>query len=100
MKIAVFGATGPTGQHLVRLALNRGDEVIAYVRNPAKLTLSHERLQVIQGKLSDTKAIEQVIEGVAGVVSILGPVTKQRDTTITIAQGTQNIVDAMKKQGI
>ena len=38
MRIAVVGASGRTGLHVVRHALDRGDEVTAVVRNPEKFT--------------------------------------------------------------
>jgi uncharacterized protein YbjT (DUF2867 family) len=42
MKITVFGATGETGRQLVQQALAAGYEIVAYVRNPSKLNISHE----------------------------------------------------------
>ena len=38
MKLAVLGATGRTGQHLVRQALEQGHEVAVLARTPTKLT--------------------------------------------------------------
>ncbi|TKX84333.1 NmrA family protein, partial [Halorubrum sp. SS5] len=35
MRIAVFGASGRTGRPLVEQALDRGHEVVAFVRDPA-----------------------------------------------------------------
>jgi len=46
MKIAVLGATGQTGQQLVNQALQQGHSVTAVVRNPEKLTVTHENLKV------------------------------------------------------
>ena len=48
MKIAVLGATGPTGQQVVMQALSRGFEVRALVRDPEKMAaqMQHEKLQV------------------------------------------------------
>ena len=43
MKIAVFGVTGPSGLQVVKEALERGHEVTAIVRNPAKMTESVPR---------------------------------------------------------
>jgi uncharacterized protein YbjT (DUF2867 family) len=40
MKLLVLGATGPTGQHIVRQALDLGHAVTAFVRDPARLPLS------------------------------------------------------------
>lgn len=36
MNITVFGATGAIGQLVTQLALDQGDFVTAYVRNPQK----------------------------------------------------------------
>ena len=52
MKITVFGATGGAGKQLVEQALAAGYEVVAYARNPSKLSISHEHLTVVQGELS------------------------------------------------
>jgi len=46
MKIAVLGATGPSGIQVVKEALERGHEVTAIVRNPDKMTEKHEKLKV------------------------------------------------------
>ena len=37
MKIAVLGATGPSGVQVVKEALERGHDVTAIVRNPDKM---------------------------------------------------------------
>jgi putative NADH-flavin reductase len=46
MRIAVLGATGPSGIQVVKEALQRGHEVRAIVRNPDKLVEKHDKLQV------------------------------------------------------
>ena len=46
MKISVLGATGPSGQQTVLEALERGYSVVALVRNPEKLTVKNDKLQV------------------------------------------------------
>ena len=44
MSLVIFGATGNTGKLLVEQALAAGNQVVAYVRNPAKLDMQSERL--------------------------------------------------------
>ncbi len=37
MRVAILGATGPTGQQLVEQALDGGHQVVAVIRNPDKM---------------------------------------------------------------
>ena len=46
MRLAVLGATGPSGQALVTQALEKGHEVTAIVRNAARMIITHEKLKV------------------------------------------------------
>ncbi len=98
MRLAVFGATGPTGKEVVAQALEEGDEVVAYARNPAKLGIANDRLMLVQGELSDRGQIGRAIAGADAVVSALGPRGGSRDKPLT--QGMQNIVAAMDKLGV
>jgi putative NADH-flavin reductase len=98
MRIAVFGATGGTGIRLVEQALASGDYVVVYVRNPSKLSISHEHLKVIQGELTDEPLIESAVSGADAVISALGPRGDSKNKPIT--RGMQSIIAAMKKQGI
>ena len=45
-KLAVLGATGQTGQCVVQQALEHGHVVVAIVRNPQKMKISHNNLKV------------------------------------------------------
>ena len=98
MKITIFGATGETGRQLVEQALAAGHEVVAYVRNPSKLNINHEHLKVIQGELADEPLIESAVSGTDAVISALGPRGGSKNKPLT--QGMQNIIAAMKKQGV
>ena len=46
MKIAILGATGQNGICAVKQALDMGHTVIAVVRNPSKMTITHDNLKV------------------------------------------------------
>jgi putative NADH-flavin reductase len=95
MKIAVFGASGRTGIPLLQQALAQGYEVVALVRNPAKLTLKHANLTVIQGDAMNAQDVERTIEGTQAVISALGHTKGTPNDMQTIA--TQHIIVAMKK---
>jgi len=97
MKLAIFGATGRTGQHLLRQALEAGHQVTVLARDPAKLSVQNERLTVVKGSLKDAGCVEQVVAGADVVLSALGPTNNQ--PTFEISQGTQLIINTMKKHG-
>jgi putative NADH-flavin reductase len=79
MKLAILGASGRTGRLIVEQALARGDEVRALVRSPAKLGLSHPRLEFVQGDATDADAVRRLVQGCDAVVSALGPVGRGTD---------------------
>ena len=97
-KITVFGATGGTGKQVVEQALASENEVVAYVRNPSKLSIANEHLSIVQGELSDAASIERAVTGADAVISVLGPRGGSKNKPLT--QGMQNIIAAMKKQGV
>lgn len=96
--IALFGATGKTGRHVLAQALEVGHTVRALARRPESLETSHERLTVIPGDVLDPAAVRETMRGADVVVSVFGQVKGSPPTLQT--DGTQNIVDAMAEQGI
>ncbi len=98
MRLTIFGATGRTGRHLVEEALTAGYEVIAFVRNPAKLTTKHEHLTVVKGDATDPAAVEQAVHGADAVISVMA--TQRRPKNKPLTRGTQNILAAMEKYGV
>lgn len=98
MKLAIFGATGETGRHLVKQALERGHEVTAFTRSPEKLPINSDRLTVVQGDVRNADKVNEAIAGVDAVLSALGPA--ENKPVFTVTEGTQNILDAMNRYGV
>ena len=71
MKVAISGATGKTGLQLTGKALDRGHEVAALVRRPAKFRY-RDRVRVIEGSVFDPVAVRRVVDGADVVLSALG----------------------------
>jgi putative NADH-flavin reductase len=94
MKITVFGASGRTGKLLVEQALAAGHAVTAFVRDPAKLGLQHERLRIVQGNLDESAKVEQAIAGQDVMFSALGPVRGGRKDIMELA--AKQILPAMQ----
>lgn len=75
MKIAVLGATGPSGLQVVKEALKRGHDVTALVRNPEKLRTNvgdHEKLKVETVNLYSAESMAEAMTGHDAVLSCLG----------------------------
>ena len=99
MKIAIFGATGKVGRHLVDQALDRGDEVTVFVRDASRLTAHRrERLEVVQGDVLVPEDVERAVAGKGAVVSALGHTKTSPKDVLT--EGAKNIVAAMNEQGV
>jgi putative NADH-flavin reductase len=98
MKIVVFGASGKTGKHVVRQALEAGHQVTAFVRSPEKLGIEHPNLVVCQGDIMDGEKVEHAIAGREAVISTLGPTRPPVPGMMEIA--AKNIVSAMQKHGV
>ena len=95
MRLAVFGANGPTGRLLTRLALDEGHEVVAFTRRPEVFPVQHPGLAIVGGDVHDESAVAGAIDGASAVVSTLGvPFAK---TPITVySAGITNIVAGMR----
>ncbi len=96
--IALFGATGQTGQEFLQQALDAGYAIRALARTPEKLSLTSPQLEVIRGDVLAPADVERLVAGTDLVVSLFGHVKGSPDWLQT--EGTENIVAAMKKHGV
>ncbi|HEX8035651.1 MAG TPA: SDR family oxidoreductase [Ktedonobacterales bacterium] len=99
MKLTVFGATGGTGAHVVRLALEAGYHVTAVARDPARVDIHHDHLRVLRGDVLDFASVDQAVSGQDAVISCLGATGREKPITIYSA-GTDNILRAMQASGV
>jgi putative NADH-flavin reductase len=80
MRLFIVGATGGIGESLLKIGLERGHEVTAYVRSPEKITESHQRLSVVRGDVFDAGAMARSLAGHDAVLSAFGPMTIRTTT--------------------
>ncbi|GAA3924212.1 SDR family oxidoreductase [Hymenobacter algoricola] len=99
MKLLIFGASGATGRQLVQQALDQQFSVTAFVRSPARFTLSHPNLRVVQGDILQPETVEAAVPGHDAVLSALG-VSQNRVGDTTLSDGTQTILEAMWRHGV
>ena len=72
MKIAVTGATGFVGSHLVDLALAAGHRLNALTRRDQP---QREGIDWIAGSLEDRGALERLVDGADAVIHVAGTIT-------------------------
>ncbi|RDC66249.1 NAD(P)-dependent oxidoreductase [Adhaeribacter pallidiroseus] len=99
MKILILGASGATGRHLVRQALEQKHQVTAFLRNPAKLKVSHRALTLEQGNVSDLVSVQRAIAGQEVVVSALGA-DHMFQLDQALLDGMANIIKAMQSSNV
>jgi len=96
--IAIFGATGRTGRHVLEQVLAAGYSARVLARRPDAITNNDGRVTVIAGDVLDRAAVDETVRGADAVVSVFGHVAGSPPTVQT--DGTRNIVEAMKSQAI
>jgi putative NADH-flavin reductase len=98
MKLAVFGANGPTGRLLTQLALDENHDVVAFTRHPDAFPIEHPRLQLAAGDVHDPVAVASAIDGTNAVVSTLG-VPFGKTPVNVYSDGVANIIAGMHAAG-
>jgi putative NADH-flavin reductase len=96
MRLIIFGSTGSVGRLVVEQALQNNHLVTAFLRNPAKLTITHSNLKIIRGDVLDYQSIEKAMKNQEVVLCTLGAGSKGN----VRAEGTRNIIRAMETNGV
>ena len=95
----VFGATGRTGQHFVALALKERHEVRALVRKPSGIAIQSSNLKLYKGSITDYGQLDELVQGVDYVISMLGDAKLQSHDKINTAF-VRRLIPAMRRQGV
>lgn len=105
MRIAVFGATGRTGHPLVEQAVERGHEVVAFVRNATGLSSTirnDDRVSTVEGDAYTGEGVERAIAGsgdpVDAVVSVLAQSSDGPDDLLT--EAGRHMLTAMNQHDV
>lgn len=96
MKITVIGATRGIGLALTRMALEKGHEVTALLRDPSKMSLTHPKLRITTGDIRHQATIEAALAGQDAVCICIG-VPPSRKPLDVFSQGARNVLAAIQK---
>lgn len=103
MKAFVAGATGETGQRIVRTLVQRGIPVKALVRDAAKArSILPIEVTLVEGDVSDQSAIRLALADCTVLLSATGarPSLDPTGPYKVDYEGTRNLVDAAREKGI
>ncbi|WBO64457.1 NAD(P)-dependent oxidoreductase [Streptomyces camelliae] len=98
MNLTVFGATGGIGRELVRQALDAGHRVTAVVRDPARLEVTGDTLEVFRADLTDPEPLRAAVAGRDAVLSGLG--ARSRKDAGVATRLTRTVLRAMEAEGV
>jgi dihydroflavonol-4-reductase len=104
MRALVTGATGKIGNAVARQLAERGDEVVALVRNPAKAReLVPAGVELARGDVADPASIQAAAEGIDGAFNCMGLFEQwfsDPDVFDRVnGQGARNVVAAAREAG-
>jgi nucleoside-diphosphate-sugar epimerase len=105
MRVVILGPTGVLGRPVVAKMLERGHEIVAIVRDPAKL-VSHPRLNVVRGDILDPASLIAPLAGcdavlhLATVIPRTGTWSDWSANDRVRSEGTRNLLAAARSHGL
>jgi putative NADH-flavin reductase len=100
MKILVIGATGPTGQEIVKQAVEQGHAVTALVRDAAKANFATPVVLAV-GNVLERGSLTRALDGQEAVVCSLGSgITGPFKEMTMLSEGTRNLLAAMQEKNV
>ncbi len=100
--IIVFGGAGRTGSEVVKLALEQGYTVSAFVYHnpPARILPDSPQLKIIEGNARDYQQVKAALTGHDVVINIIAPKIGDKKNYDISVVASQNIVKGMQELGI
>jgi putative NADH-flavin reductase len=93
MNVVLYGATGNSGQRILKELINRGHHVTAVARDTSKIPST---VKAVKDDLSSVEAIASIIAGADVVASAYAPPQENTDALLGV---TERQIAAVKKAG-
>jgi len=100
MKVALIGASGFVGKAILNELVNRGNEVIAIVRDTAKIESRDEKVSKVAVDVLDTEKLAAVLAGADAVVSAFNAGWTNPNLYNDTLAGANAIQAAVKLSGV
>lgn len=105
MRVALFGGTGYVGSHLVDALLQAGMKPVLLVRPGHEAKVRHRLVcEVVSGELSDTLAIDRVLQGADAAIYNVGILREFPERGITFEElhygAARRVMQAAERAGV
>jgi len=105
MRVALFGGTGYVGSHLVDALLQAGMKPVLLVRPGHEGKVRHRLVcEVVSGELSDTEAVEKVLQGADAAIYNVGILREFPERGITFEElhynAARRVMEAAERAGV
>jgi putative NADH-flavin reductase len=100
MKVALIGATGFVGSHVLNELISRGHQVIAIARNTDKVSLQSDLLTLKSANVLDAEEVAAAVAGSDAVVSAYNPGWTNPNIYSEFLQGAAAIQEGVTKSGV
>lgn len=100
MKLAVIGASGFVGSHIVTEALSRGHNVTAIVRHPENVKVKDSKLTVVKADAFNVDELAATLKGNDAIISAYNSGWTNPNIYNDFLKGAQAIQQAVKKAGV
>jgi putative NADH-flavin reductase len=100
-EMLILGAAGGIGRQVVEAALSEGWRVIAVLRTPSKLPVTHPALTIVKGDVLDAASYEAYLSRASVVVcamGVRGGLGGDKPTTL-YSEGARQVLEAMERRG-
>ena len=101
--ILLAGATGYLGRHLLKVLIEKQNQVVAIVRKPNQLDNPNENyLEIKQAEVTKRETLRDICKGIDTVISTVG-ITRQKDDLTYMDvdyQANMNLLAEAKKSGV
>ncbi|MFJ8104123.1 NAD(P)-dependent oxidoreductase [Lysinibacillus sp. NPDC096212] len=92
-RIAIIGGTGKVGRYIAAKALQNGYQVRMLVRNPDKLTLRDDRIEIVEGNVQNFEDIQKLLKDCQIVINTFGQPIKEEPIYSSV---TKKILEIME----
>ncbi|KAI1454026.1 NmrA family protein [Annulohypoxylon moriforme] len=98
-KLLVLGATGETGQVVVKRAVELGWRVTVYGRRTLPEHAENPDIKSVEGALDDEQQLRTAIRGQDVIISVVGPSGMRAETAVFVP-AYKKILSIMKEEGV